>query len=155
MTSSTRTRPLAAARVGRQAGFYLLVAAFVVASLFPFYWIFATSLKSQAELNQGTTGLWPHQLTLSSYRFVFTQGDFVRPLLNSLIVAVSTTAVTVVLASLAGYALARLAVRGRGAILALILLAGFFPGGHRGQPESRLPATCQVAGPWLGTSEWC
>jgi ABC-type glycerol-3-phosphate transport system permease component len=127
MTTLTRTRPLRAARVGRQAGFYLLVTAFVAASLFPFYWIIATSLKSQAELNQGTTGLWPHHLTLSSYRFAFTQGDFLRPLLNSLIVAVSTTAVTIVLASLAGYALARLGMRGRGAILALILLAGFFP----------------------------
>ena len=127
MTRSTRTRPLGAAGVGRQAAFYLLVAAFVVASLFPFYWIVATSLKSQAELTRGTTGLWPHHPTLSSYRFAFTQGDFGRPLLNSLIVAVSTTAVTIVLASLAGYALARLGMRGRGAILALILLAGFFP----------------------------
>src|SRR4029453_3217365 len=57
----------------------------------------------------------------------FTDGDFLRPLLNSVIVAVCTTAVTIVLASLAGYALARLGLRGRGAILALILMAGFFP----------------------------
>jgi hypothetical protein len=73
---------------------------------------------------------------------VFTQGDFVRPLLNSLIVAVSTTAVTVVLASLAGYALARLGVRGRGAILALILLAGRRPV----SAASGIPATCHLQG---------
>ena len=126
MNRST-TRTPGAARVARLAGFYLLIAAFVVASLFPFYWILATSLKSQAQLNQGTTGLWPGHLTLSSYRLVFSQGDFLRPLLNSLVVAVSTTVVTIVLAALAGYALARFGMRGRGAILALILLAGFFP----------------------------
>lgn len=124
-TSTTPSRGLM--RPLRGTGFYLLVAAFVVASLFPFYWIVATSLQTQADLSQGTTSLWPHHLSLSSYVFAITQGHFVRALLNSAIIAVSTTVVTIVLASMAGYALARLGVRGRGAILAFILLAGFFP----------------------------
>lgn len=110
-----------------RAGFGLLVGGFVLVSLFPFYWIAATSLKTSQEIAQGTTGLFPHQLTLSSYVDVFTKENFLRPLLNSAVVALATTALTVVLASLAGYALARLRLRGRGPVLGFILIAGFFP----------------------------
>ena len=58
---------------------------------------------------------------------MFTQASFLRPLVNSIIVALATTVVTIVVASMAGYALARLRIRGAGAILGFILLAGFFP----------------------------
>jgi ABC-type glycerol-3-phosphate transport system permease component len=58
---------------------------------------------------------------------VFTQASFLRPLLNSIIVALATTVITIIVASMAGYALARLRIRGTGPILAFILLAGFFP----------------------------
>lgn len=100
---------------------------FVVAALFPFYWIVITSLETTKELNAGTTSLFPHTLTFAAYRSVFSEADFARPLLNSAIVALSTTAITIVLASLAGYALARLRIKGRGVVLGFLLLAGFFP----------------------------
>jgi ABC-type glycerol-3-phosphate transport system permease component len=115
-----------AGHVAGRAGFYLLVAAFVVASLFPFYWILVTSLKTPDEISAGTTGLWPSRLSIASY-VADLHSNFLQSLGNSAIVAVSTTALTVVLASLAGYALARLGVRGRGGILGFVLLAGFFP----------------------------
>jgi ABC-type glycerol-3-phosphate transport system permease component len=113
--------------VVRRSAFYVLIAAFIVVSLFPFYWIVITSLKTSAEISKGTTSLLPGKLTFSSYVDVFTQSNFLRPLANSAIIALSTTALTVVIASLAGYALARVALHGRGVILAFILLAGFFP----------------------------
>lgn len=115
-----------ARRVVRRVAFYVVVAAFVVVSLFPFYWILATSLKTPDEISAGTTGLWPSRLSIASYA-TDLHSNFLRSLGNSAIVAISTTALTVVLASLAGYALARLGVRGRGGILGFVLLAGFFP----------------------------
>jgi ABC-type glycerol-3-phosphate transport system permease component len=124
-----RRRP--AIRPGRlvgRAGFFILLAIFVIASLFPFYWIVITSLKTTAEYNQGTTSLLPpSHITFSNYIDDFTQQDFIRPLLNSVGVSVVTTLLTVVIAALAGYALSRTSIRGKTGILGFILLAAFFP----------------------------
>jgi ABC-type glycerol-3-phosphate transport system permease component len=111
----------------RRTGFFVLLAIFVVASLFPFYWIVITSLKTQAEINAGTSSLLPGHVTFSNYIDDFTQQGFLRPLINSIVVSIATTLVTIVLASLAGYALSRTRLRGKGAILGFILLASFFP----------------------------
>ena len=68
--------------------------------------------------------LAPH---FAAYSNDFSQQHFLTPLLNSAIVALGRHRVTIVVASMAGYALARLPIRGAGAILAFILIAGFFP----------------------------
>ncbi len=114
-------------KIAQRTGFYLLIALFVVVSLFPFYWIVITSLKTQQAINAGTTSLLPGHITWSNYATDFTKEDFIRPLLNSAIVAVCTTLLTVIIASLAGYALSRTQIRGRTVILGFILVANFFP----------------------------
>ena len=111
----------------RRGGFALVNVAFVVSALFPFYWILTTSIKTTNELNAGTTGLFPSSQTFGAYKQIFTEFDFTRSLVNSLIVACLTTIITVVLATLASYALARLDVPGKGLVLGFVLLAGFFP----------------------------
>ncbi|HEV2373770.1 MAG TPA: carbohydrate ABC transporter permease [Streptosporangiaceae bacterium] len=110
--------------------FYLGAVIAVLISLFPFYWILRTSLESDSQIGAGvggTNGIIPGHLSGSAYSQVFSQGHFLTPLINSAIVALGTTLVTVIVASMAGYALARLNIRGAGPILAFILLAGFFP----------------------------
>jgi ABC-type glycerol-3-phosphate transport system permease component len=110
--------------------FYLAVAVVVLVALFPFYWIVRTSLESNGQVASGVggrNGIIPSHLSFSAYPDVFSQQHFLTPLVNSLIVALGTTVVTIVVGSLAGYALARLNIRGAGAILSFILLAGFFP----------------------------
>ncbi len=127
---SVRRRPPWARRArkgARRAAFYALLGVFVVVSLFPFYWIVVTSLKTNAEISRGTTSLLPSHVTWANYVTDFTKEDFLRPLLNSLIVASATTAITVVVASLAGYALARTAMRGKTMFQGFFLVAGFFP----------------------------
>jgi ABC-type glycerol-3-phosphate transport system permease component len=119
-------------RAASRTGFYILIALFVVGSLFPFYWIAITSLKTPAELAGGTTSLLPGHVSLGSYSADLTQTSttglsFGRSLVNSMIVALSTTAVTTVLAVLAGYALSRTRMRGKGPVLGFVLLASFFP----------------------------
>jgi ABC-type glycerol-3-phosphate transport system permease component len=119
-------------RLTKRAGFYLLIALFVIASLFPFYWMIITSLRTNTDLSNGTTSLLPGHISFGSYSFDITQTyatgiNFGRTLLNSLIVALSTTAVTVVLSVLAGYGLSRTRIRGKAVILGFILLTSFFP----------------------------
>jgi len=109
------------------SGCYLMVAVFVIVSLFPFYWIVITALKTQPEINAGTTGLFPAHLTWSSFATIFRQATFAQSLLNSVIVAGSTTILTVIIASLAGYGLARTTIRGKQLIMGFLLVAGFFP----------------------------
>jgi ABC-type glycerol-3-phosphate transport system permease component len=117
-------------RVVSQTIFYIGVAIAVIVSLFPFFWILRTSLESDSQVSAGVggqNGIIPGHLHFSAYVEDFTQQHFLQPLVNSIIVALAATVVTVVVASLAGYALARLEVRGAGAILGFVLLAGFFP----------------------------
>jgi ABC-type glycerol-3-phosphate transport system permease component len=111
-------------------GWWLLVLAVLAVSLFPFYWILRTALSSNADVAAGVggaNGLWPAHPTFSNFVDDFTQQHFLRPLVNSAVVALATTVVSVFFAALAGYALARLRVRGSGLILGFVLLAGFFP----------------------------
>ncbi|HYZ55411.1 MAG TPA: carbohydrate ABC transporter permease [Streptosporangiaceae bacterium] len=124
-TGGTRAR-----KIAKEVLFYLAALIVVVIALFPFYWILRTSLESNAQVAAGVggqNGIIPSHLSGSAYVNVFKQQHFLTPLINSAIVALGATAVTIVVASLAGYALARLQIRGAGAILAFILLAGFFP----------------------------
>ncbi|MGH9107032.1 MAG: carbohydrate ABC transporter permease [Acidimicrobiales bacterium] len=116
-------------RALRRGGFVLVNVLFVLTALFPFYWILTTSVKTTNELNAGTTGIFPAHLTGVAYKQIFTESglNFVRPVANSVIVALSTTVVTVLLGTLASYALARLDIPGKGAILTFVLLVGFFP----------------------------
>ena len=114
-------------QVARRTGFFALMAIFVIVSLFPFYWIVITSLKTPQEINAGTTSLLPGHITFSNYVDDFTQNDFIRPLLNSVLVCGCTMIVTVLLGALAGYALARTNIRGKPLFLGFILIANFFP----------------------------
>ncbi|HEY3907766.1 MAG TPA: carbohydrate ABC transporter permease [Streptosporangiaceae bacterium] len=119
-------------RIAKRTGFYLLISVFVIASLFPFYWMVITSLKTSADLSKGTTSLLPAHISFGSYKFDIAETsktgvNFGQALLNSLIVAASTTVVTVVLAVLAGYALSRTRIRAKALILGFILLTSFFP----------------------------
>jgi ABC-type glycerol-3-phosphate transport system permease component len=115
---------------GSRAGRVLRTVAltlFVIAALFPFYWIVITSLKSDSALAAGTKSLFPSHVTFSAYSQDFTENDFWRPLLNSALIGLITTLVTVLVGSCAGYALARTQIRPKGLFLGFILVAGFFP----------------------------
>lgn len=119
-----------AGKIIRETLFYIAAVIVVLISLFPFYWILRTALESNSQAAAGVggaNGIIPSHLSGTAFKNVFTQQDFGTPLLNSIIVSLACTAVTVVVASMAGYALARLKIRGAAAILGFILLAGFFP----------------------------
>lgn len=117
----------ASATAARKTGFFLAIAIFVVVSLFPFYWIVLTSLKTQPQIAAGTSSLLPQHVTFANYVDDFTQQDFLRPLLNSILVSVCVTVISVVLATLAGYALSKTRIRGKTVILGFVLLGSFFP----------------------------
>jgi len=108
-------------------GFYLVLLAILLFSLFPFYWVLITSLKSDAELTQAVHGLWPDNAGFGAYNQLLVAGNFVVPLANSVIVAVGATAIALVTGVLTAYALVRLVQSARAAVLGFVLAVGFFP----------------------------
>lgn len=99
--------------IARLLRIYIPVAVFVFVTLFPFYWMFITSIKSDTEL------LDFHQLpvfvihpTLAHYQHLFTQTFFPHWMLNTAIVAVVSTSISLFCSILAGYSLGRLRFKG-------------------------------------------
>jgi len=90
----------------------LLLAAIIVICVFPFYWMVTTSLKTQVVALQ-TPPAWFFEPTLANYREALFEDGVGRSLINSLIIAVSTTALALVLGVPAAFALARFEFRGK------------------------------------------
>ncbi len=95
--------------LGAQIGLMLVIILFCV---FPFYWMVTTSLKTQI-LALESPPVWLFQPTFSNYLTVLFDDGVMRTLINSLIVAVSTTALAIMLGLPAAYALARFEFRGK------------------------------------------
>lgn len=112
-------------RLAGSAAFYLLVAAIVVFSIFPFYYAILTSLKTGTDLFR--VDYLPRSFSLANYAGVLTSGTFVRNILNSVFVSFAVVAISLTLAVTAAYALSRVSFRGRGLLLMTILAVSMFP----------------------------
>lgn len=110
--------------IGR-IGFYALLAALLFYAVFPFYWAVVSSLKSGSAIFR--VELLPSNPNLENYRALFAEQSFARNILNSLIVASAATAISLLLAVTAAYALGRIRFRGRSAILFAVLSISMFP----------------------------
>jgi len=94
---------------GRILRLYLPLAFFLVAMLFPFYWMLITSLKPNRELyNPRIMPMIVHQPTLKHYVDLIDQTNFMTWTYNTMLVAVITTAVSLVLGTMMAYPLARM-----------------------------------------------
>ena len=94
--------------------------------LLPFLWFVATSFKTQVEI----TAIPPKVIPSGSFQFylsALTKYDLLHYVQNSVIVAGCTTLITLSIALLAGYALARLRIRYKGFIMGSLLLVSMFP----------------------------
>jgi multiple sugar transport system permease protein len=104
---------------------WLSVAAVVVFCLLPFYWLLNISLKTGPDLS--SAALLPPNPTLDNYTSIFQNSAFTKALSNSAIVSLTTTLIGVIVGSFAAYALARLKMRFKFPLLALVLSISTFP----------------------------
>lgn len=107
-------------------GFYLFLIIFVFLVMFPFLWVFLTSIKPTGEIFSSFKWFTTNP-TIDSYKAALTNRPLLRYMLNSFVVSGLTTILALFFASLTAYAVARLPIKGKGLILALVLAASMFP----------------------------
>lgn len=95
--------------------------------LLPFVWMVSASFRPQAEIFRYPADLLPRQPTVEAYADVWRRIPFARFFLNSIVFAGGVTALSLLLDSLAAYALARLKFRGRDACFWVVLLVLMVP----------------------------
>jgi multiple sugar transport system permease protein len=94
--------------------------------ILPILWMIESSFKGPSSIT--TSAIFPHPTSLSNYKTAFSgSNNFGRYIINSLIVAICTTALVLALGTLAGYGLGRMPMRGKLPILMVLLMISVFP----------------------------
>lgn len=108
---------------------YLVTVVVLVAIAFPVYWLISTSFKLPIDVSSSPPVIVPTRFTLDNYRSALATPGVGGAFVNSVVVAVASTALTVFLGSLAAYALAKtyLALAIRRGLLVWILVTRIFP----------------------------
>jgi len=112
----------------RLLNIYLPLIVYMVFLLFPFYWMTIVSLKPTEDLFElKYNPFWIQQFTLENYLYLFQNTDFPEWVKNTLIVSVTSTAISLVCSVFIGYALARLRFPGSNFLGVGIFLAYLVP----------------------------
>jgi putative chitobiose transport system permease protein len=124
MSADPRDRAL---RLMRLIATLLVVAFFVL----PIVWLVASSLRSSSETlgpaaSFSLRAFWPHGVTLDNFSDMVDSG-FLRNLLNSVVVAIATVAVGLVVCSMAAFALAAIEFPGRGLVFGIVVVSFLIP----------------------------
>lgn len=123
--ASARSR---SARIRSAAFGYVNLLPFVFFALFPFYFMFVTSFKSNAELyNLKSVPFTVEKPIVEHYTYLFRRTEFLTWMKNSLIIAVVATGASVVISIFAGYSLSRLRFRGAGTFGTAIFVTYLVP----------------------------
>jgi len=93
----------------------------------PIVWIFITSIKPPGEEFRIPIEYLPSRPSIENYEIIFLEMGFQRYIFNSFVVATCTTAIVLLLSSMAAYAIARLKFKYNLNVLLLILTAGMMP----------------------------
>jgi multiple sugar transport system permease protein len=118
-------KPSGKARLGMIAS-YVGMGLIVLYCIIPFYWMIVSSLRQPTEGR--STEFIPSPMSFQNFAGVFSGGNnFGRSLVNSLIISGTTTLLTLIFGIVAAYALARLAFKGKGIVLWVIMACSMFP----------------------------
>ncbi len=110
-------------KIGTWVGFLLIL----VWCLLPVVWIISLSFKGPTETAAGSPQFLPKEPTLQNYTDIFNNPDFRDSLVNSFGIAAISTFLSVILATLAAYAIARLEFKGKRLVLSIALAIAMFP----------------------------
>lgn len=128
VTYPPRKRPTTGFILGK-SGAYLVLLLGLVATLLPFFYITASSLKNEAELRQTPPTFFPQEPTLKHYTTILTDPNIPleRNVLNSVLVALARVGITLFTSSFAGYIFAKYHFRGKALTFGMVLTQIMIP----------------------------
>ncbi|MGL4736874.1 MAG: carbohydrate ABC transporter permease [Cellulosilyticaceae bacterium] len=107
---------------------YFLLVVFAIVTLFPFYWMIASSLKSSFEVIQTPPTLVPEKWMWDNYSTALSMAPFGRYFFNTLLVTALSIVTTVIVAILSAFAFSHLQFKGRDLLFSLFLASMMIPG---------------------------
>jgi multiple sugar transport system permease protein len=111
----------------RRGGYLVLLVIIAVPLIFPMWWMVASSLKSPTEIFAFPPELFPWSMRFENYAAVFDLIPFATQYWNSIYIGVVNTVGTIAVASLGGYAFARIRFPGATILFVLLLTALLMP----------------------------
>jgi len=137
-----------AATAKQKSGWITANVVTILVMLIPVVWIFSLSFKDPSTITDPT--FFPKKWTWANYSGIFNSSDFTRPLLNSIGIGLIATFISVVLASLAAYAVARLKFPGKSALIGMSLMIAMFPLISLVTPLFNIERTLGIFNTWIG-----
>ena len=107
---------------------YAFLIAMAVVVLFPFYWMIISSLKTLDEYRLSQPTFFPQTIMFSNYADAFTTASLGRLFINTMIVGVASTLLSLVITVLSAFAFARLEFKGRELLFSGLLATMMIPG---------------------------
>ncbi len=107
--------------------YYVILILLSVIMLFPILWVVSSSLKTGSELFAWPPTIFPAEVTFENYFSAFREANFGRYFFNTVFVTVIATLITLLINTMAGYALAKFKFRGSTIILILFLSTLMIP----------------------------
>ncbi len=113
-----------------QIGLYIFLGIMALVVLFPFYWMLISSVKTTSEYNLSVPTLWPHQFQWSNYAKAFDADglNLGQLFLNTCIVGIVSTLLSLIITVLAAFAFARLEFKGKNILFGALLATMMIPG---------------------------
>ena len=111
-----------------QALLYTFLGIMALIIVFPFYWMIISSLKSTPEYRLAVPTLFPKEIMWGNYVDAFTAANLGRLFLNTVIVGVVSTVLSLVITVLSAFAFARLEFKGKNTLFAALLATMMIPG---------------------------
>jgi ABC-type glycerol-3-phosphate transport system permease component len=107
---------------------YVVLTAYVVICLYPFFWMFSTSLRDSAGVFSSGLSLWVENPQWQNYQQIWVQADVFRSAINTLLITAICMTTIVLTSSMAAYALARADFPGRKLVMFALLTTFLIPG---------------------------
>ena len=124
-TVSTKQR---AVKIVVQVLLYTFLAIMALIVVFPFYWMIISSLKTTVEYRLPVPTLFPQKIMWSNYVEAFSAANLGRLFINTVIVGIVSTLLSLVITILSAFAFARLEFKGKNAIFGALLATMMIPG---------------------------
>lgn len=115
-------------KILKQVGVYafLIILAFIM--VFPFYWMINSSLKSLDEYYLTKPTFFPNEIVWTNYGDAWESANFGRYMINTVIVGVVSTVLSLIITIFSAFAFARLKFKGRDGLFAVLLATMMIPG---------------------------